>query len=85
MKEKHKFPLIYTSKSVSAEKRVLAFVKNSDENLSCSEDISRKSEGKVTVNFLGLFLTPPPLKQSVLTHSILSGTIETAPTGRTPC
>lgn len=58
MKEKHKFPLIYTSKSVSAEKRVLAFVKNSDENLSCSEDISRKSEGKVAVNFLGLFLAP---------------------------
>lgn len=37
----------------------------------------RKEWEKVPVNFLGLFLSSPsspPLKQSVLTHSILSGT-----------
>lgn len=88
-----RYPLIYTSKSASAAKLARPFRGKTDQTPDKTQQsrseapLQEEQEEKVVVNFF-FGLVPLPhfhLKQSVLTRSVLSGTIETAPTGRTPC
>lgn len=88
-----RYPLIYTSKSASAAKLARPFRGKTDQTPDKTQQsrseapLQEEREEKVAVNFF-FGLVPLPhfhLKQSVLTRSVLSGTIETAPTGRTPC